>query len=116
MKSPDPLEHYIKKAMLQEATLSDYGATQGLTSDMVGRWTINSYDTGKKREKPVVMKELIFKNNAGVMEVFKFFEVADIEDKNKFDTLINSGQEKTAWELIQKVLNVKLMGKGPWSG
>ena len=60
------------------------------------------------------LKELIFHNNSGAMEVFKFFEEANNEQKTEFDRLINSGQEQSAWALIEKVLSVKFQGDGPW--
>lgn len=65
-------------------------------------------------ESKMKLKEFIFHNNAGVMEVFKFFEKATNEEKTQFDQLINSGQEQAAWNLIEKVLSVKFQGDGPW--
>jgi hypothetical protein len=64
---------------------------------------------------PPRIKEAIYDNNAGIMEVFEFFKKASDEDKEKFDTLLNSGQEKAAWNLIEKVLGVKFKGSGPWA-
>lgn len=61
------------------------------------------------------LKELIFQNNAGVMEVFKFFENATDDEKNTFDSLVNGGRQQEAWSFLEKVLNVKLQGDGPWS-
>ena len=101
-------------------------AHAGITTDMKDddRWTIQAFDTKKanKKETPPIkesgqvnLKELIFQNNAGVMEVFKFFEAASDDEKNMFDSLVNSGKQQEAWAFLEKVLNVKLQGDGPWS-
>jgi hypothetical protein len=65
-------------------------------------------------EESMNLKELIFHNNAGVMEVFRFFEEATNEQKTEFDSLINAGNQQAAWSLIEKVLSVKFQGDGPW--
>lgn len=49
------------------------------------------------------------------MEVFKFFENATDEEKNTFDSLVNDGKQQEAWSFLERVLNVKLQGDGPWS-
>jgi hypothetical protein len=64
---------------------------------------------------PPIIKEAIYDNNAGIMEVFEFFKKASDEEKEAFDNLLNSGQEKAAWNLIEKVLGVKFKGSGPWA-
>ena len=90
---------------------------------MPGRWTISAFDTkhANKKETPPIkeseqigLKELIFQNNAGVMEVFEFFSKASDAEKDRFDALVNSGHEQEAWALIEKVLKVKFQGDGPW--
>jgi hypothetical protein len=178
----DPVNHYcssIQRLIEGGAKLTTPRGHEGLTTDMVGRWTINAFDTKHKNKKetpqmkedvssytPIItqdegskfinicawcdsdkklsskmeakgwnvshgmckkhyedemgklpprIKEAIYDNNAGIMEVFEFFKKASDEDKEKFDTLLNSGQEKAAWNLIEKVLGVKLKGSGPWA-
>jgi hypothetical protein len=118
MVNLDPIDHYcsyLQRIMEGGASLSNKGKVVGHTSDMAGRWTIKAFDTDKanKKETPP-MKEAVYANNAGVMEVFKFFKVASDEQKNEFDRLLNSGNERGAWGLVQKVLGVELQGDGPW--
>jgi hypothetical protein len=114
---------FLKKKVDDFGGVSSSEYHAGLTSDMVPghRWTIKAFDTKKanKDETPAIkemlMKELIFKNNAGIMEIFKFFDIATEEQRNEFDRLASSNQQKSAWDLVQKVLGVTLMGKGPWN-
>jgi hypothetical protein len=127
----------LKKKVNNYGGVKVNDAQAGITTDMKAdrRWTISSFDTNKanKKETPtlkelcglvekgnVPLTELIFQTdsgqaNAGVMEVFEFFEKATNDEKTQFDNLVNSGQEQAAWNLLQKVLNVRLKGEGPWN-
>lgn len=84
---------------------------EGLTTDMKGRWTIGAFDTkhSNKKETPA-MKEAVYANNAGIMEVFKFFNVATDEQKKQFDDLVSSGNQNAALKLVEKVLGIKFQG------
>jgi hypothetical protein len=108
----DPLDHYCAEIVdLYEGGSTIDDPVAGLTSDMKGRWTIGAFDTEKsnKKETPK-MKEAIYSNNAGVMEVFKFFEKATDKEKLQFDELINSGMSNAALELMEKVLAITFQG------
>jgi hypothetical protein len=84
---------------------------EGLTNDMVGRWTIRAFNTKVKNKKETPpMKEAVYANNAGIMEVFKFFNVATDAEKKQFDDLVNSGNQNAALKLVEKVLGIKFQG------
>jgi len=93
------------------AKLTGRGKVTGQTSDMVGSWTIGAFDTkhSNKKETPP-MKEAVYANNAGIMEVFKFFEVATDDQKKQFDDLVNGGNQNAALKLVEKVLGIKFQG------
>jgi hypothetical protein len=116
MKIHDPLEKYCSEIqLLMEGGSTILEPNAGITSDMKGRWTIGSFspDPHGKKETPK-LKELIYPNNMGAMEIFKFFEKASDEEKQRFDQLVNSDDQKSAWNLIEKVLGIKFQGEGPW--
>lgn len=118
MVNYDPIDHYC--FLIQEA-INEGGSKikephAGITSDMSGRWTIKAFDTDKQNKKETPsLKELIYSNNMGAMEVFKFFEKATDDEKAQLDTYINSGNQVAAWKLIEKVLGIKFQGSGPWN-
>jgi hypothetical protein len=78
---------------------------------MKGRWTIGAFhhEKANKKETPK-MKEAIHSNNAGIMEVFKFFENATDNEKSQFDELVNSGNSNAALQLMEKVLGIRFQG------
>jgi len=91
--------------------LTTHRGHEGLTTDMKGRWTIGAFDTSKKNKKETPeMKEAVYANNAGIMEVFKFFNVATEEQKKQFDDLVSSGNQNAALKLVEKVLGIKFQG------
>ena len=55
--------------------------------------------------------EAVYPGNIGAMEVHRFFMVASPEQKAEVKKLIADKRFKTAWKIIQSVLNVKLHGK-----
>jgi len=118
MKNFDPIDRYCSEIQrLSEGGSKIVGPhSHGITDDMSGRWTIKAFDTDKynKKETPT-LKELIYQNNMGAMEVFKFFEKATDDEKAQLDTYINSGNQVAAWKLIEKVLGIKFQGSGPWN-
>lgn len=93
------------------AALTGRGKVTGHTSDMKGNWVIGAFDHehANKKETPP-MKEAVFANNAGIMEVFKFFNVATDEQKRQFDDLINAGNQDGALKLVEKVLGIRFQG------
>lgn len=54
------------------------------------------------------IEEASYKGNIGMMEVFKFYEVATPEQKQQLKTLMNLKQYSLAWDLIQSVTGVTL--------
>jgi len=49
-----------------------------------------------------------YKKPIGMMEMYKFMQIATPEQKQQLKTLINQGLQKKAWDLLQFVTNVKL--------
>lgn len=56
----------------------------------------------------VNMDEAAYVGNIGMMEMFKFYQVADQNTKDLMKQLISQGKNKEAWELLQKVVGIKL--------
>ena len=124
MKSVDSINHYcssIQRLLEGGAKLTTPRGHEGLTTDMKGRWTIGAFDHKKanKKETPPMkevsgLTELIYNNNAGVMEIGKFFNIATPEQEDKLLSLMNSNKTKEAWNFIEDVLGIKFQGDGPW--
>jgi hypothetical protein len=124
MKSFDPINHYcssIQKLLEGGAKLTTPRGHEGLTTDMKGRWTIGAFDTkhANKKETPAMkeistLSELIYNNNAGVMEIGKFFNVATQEQEDTLLDLMKNVKTKEAWNFIENVLGIKFQGDGPW--
>ena len=55
--------------------------------------------------------EAAYPGNIGIMELAKFYKMATEEQVKKLKTLMASKQISEAWQLIQKVVGVKLVGK-----
>jgi hypothetical protein len=56
------------------------------------------------------LSEAAYEGNIGMMEMFKFYQVATDEEKVEMKALIGSKNFKKAWEFLQKVTGVKLAG------
>lgn len=56
------------------------------------------------------IEEASYPGNIGMMELFKFFQTATPAQKELFKKLADSGEKKQAWQLVQKILGVKLQG------
>ena len=54
------------------------------------------------------VNEAAYTGNIGMMEMFKFYEKATIEQKNKMKALISGKKMKEAWEFLQQVTGMKL--------
>lgn len=52
--------------------------------------------------------EASYRGNTGMMEMFKFYQVATPERKKYMKELIMAGQQEEAWKLLQKVTNSEL--------
>ena len=55
--------------------------------------------------------EASYEGNIGMMEVAKFFKVANQAQKKLFKELLEKGKRGLAWKLIQDVTDTKLQGK-----
>jgi hypothetical protein len=67
------------------------------------------------------INEAAYAGNIGAMEMFKFFEKATAQQKDKLKELIRKKENKAAWQLVQDVTGVKLHksvheehGAGEW--
>lgn len=54
--------------------------------------------------------EASYPGNIGAMEVAKFFQIANPQDKDLFKRLVAKGNKKLAWALVQKITKTKLQG------
>ena len=61
-----------------------------------------------KLREVMELNELNYPGNIGMMEMFKFFEVATDEMKQVMKSLLAQGNTDAAWELLQKVTGMKL--------
>jgi hypothetical protein len=52
--------------------------------------------------------EASYEGNLGMMEMFKFYEVATPEQKQQMKSLLQNEKQEDAWELLQQVTKVKL--------
>jgi pentatricopeptide repeat protein len=56
----------------------------------------------------VVLNELNYPGNIGVMEMVKFYKVASPEQKTLMKSLIAAGKTEEAWQLLQQVTQQQL--------
>jgi Spy/CpxP family protein refolding chaperone len=52
--------------------------------------------------------EMSYEGNVGMMEMFRFYQVATPEQKAKMKLLIAGDKTQEAWEFLQAVTGVKL--------
>jgi hypothetical protein len=70
-----------------------------------------SGDSGGDGGGESIHQEAVYPGNIGAMEVAQFFMKASSEQKAQVKQLIANKEYKSAWNIIQTVLNVKLHGK-----
>lgn len=58
--------------------------------------------------KRKVLKEAAYAGNIGIMELIKFKQKANEEQKKKFNDHVKNKNDKEAWKLVQHVTGVKL--------
>lgn len=58
-----------------------------------------------------INREAAYPGNIGAMELAKFFQTADPEQKQLFKQLLEKGKKGLAWKLIQDITNTKLHGR-----
>jgi len=56
----------------------------------------------------IQLDEAAYPGNLGMMEMFKFYQLATDEQKAEMKKLILAKNTDAAWELLQKVTGVKL--------
>lgn len=103
----DRAEHLYDKA--KDVVSKEYGKkhkgywalVMGITKKMMGLG-----------EEKLTFKNFIseesYVGNIGMMEMFKFFEVATSEQKKQMKELIAAHKQDEAWELLKQVTGVKL--------
>lgn len=61
-----------------------------------------------KISEVINLNELNYPGNIGMMEMFRFFQIATDEMKQIMKNLLAQGKTDEAWELLQKVTGMKL--------
>ena len=51
-----------------------------------------------------------YEGNIGIMELMKFFQMAPPELQKKVQDLIDRGQSKAVWRIVQDTIGSKLQG------
>lgn len=54
------------------------------------------------------LSEASYRGNIGMMEMFKFYQKATVEQKAKMKQLLNAEKFDEAWTFLQNVTGVKL--------
>ena len=57
------------------------------------------------------VSEATYPGNIGMMELTKFFQIANNQQKDLFKKLLETGKKGLAWKLVQDTVGVKLQGK-----
>ena len=57
-----------------------------------------------------IKHEASYPGNIGMMELAKFFQMADPQVKEQFKELLERGKKGLAWKLVQDIVGVKLQG------
>ena len=113
--------YLIKRSMMkidkgETLTPTERSATQDLLNTLLDM--VTSADSLFRLTKSQVQKEeteffdeAAYPGNVGIMELAKFYQMATEEQVSKFKKLMSAKQLSEAWQLIQKVVGVKLVGK-----
>lgn len=56
----------------------------------------------------ILVQEAVYAGNVGMMEMFKFYQVANEGEKTLMKKFIESKAFEKAWDLLEKVTGVKL--------
>jgi len=81
-----------------------YGYYAGYSGDSSG----SGGDGGGGGES--INHEASYPGNIGMMELAKFFNIANDEQKTLFKQLLEKGKKGLAWTLVQDIVGVKLQG------
>lgn len=55
-----------------------------------------------------ILVEASYTGNLGMMEMFKFYQIATPDEKAKMKSLLSSGKQEEAWAFLQKVTDTEL--------
>lgn len=64
--------------------------------------------TNKMRKLSI--SESTYPGNLGMVEMMRFYKIADNAQVDKMDEYLNNGKYRSAWSLLQKVTGTKLKG------
>lgn len=56
----------------------------------------------------ITLMEAIYKGNIGMMEMFRFHQIATPEEKQLMKDLLAADKQEEAWELLKRVTKVEL--------
>lgn len=100
------------------ALAGDYEAfASGLPKNVNDKRKRQTYETIRDVIKeeldllPEELQEAVYSGNIGAMEMIKFFQKSTEQEKKTLKDLIAKKKNKEAWDMVQKKLGVKLMGK-----
>lgn len=57
-----------------------------------------------------LLLEVSYEGNVGLHEMVKFFQLASVEEVSEFEKLMAVNDLPRAWELVQRVVGVRLKG------
>jgi hypothetical protein len=57
-----------------------------------------------------LLLEISYEGNVGFSEVMEFYKIATPEQVSEFEEMLESNDLKNAWEMIQSVTGVRLVG------
>lgn len=97
----------LDKYLIEQTDIGEFGVFKGRTVPLDAPF-VDGRPEPILHEDYVQMRELSYKGNIGMMELIKFYQVAKDAQKKLLQSLIQAKKEKDAWELIQKVVGVKL--------
>ena len=55
-----------------------------------------------------LMIEAAYEGNIGMMEMFKFYQIATPEQKSEMKKYLSAGDQASAWEFLQTVTGTRL--------
>ena len=90
----------LYRRMINRVKIPGYSAYSAGGSDKFATFRID------KLKEP--LDEASYEGNIGVMEMMKFFQIANEEQKTVLKALIKSNKKELAWDLIQKVTGIAL--------
>lgn len=71
-------------------------------------WTASYTPNNMKLPLLETLAEATYKGNIGMMEMFKFYQIASDQQKEEMKRLLADGKQDEAWTLLQSVTGTKL--------